>query len=215
MDSHISGATETVRAAAEALETERWSDVAALVDPDSLEHFQKAQLGRLLEDERLAQSGDDETNPTLSAEHRARFQRAAQLSVPQLRQEWGVGSSFEELRGLSPSEFLVRYLAATSPAAIMRVTTAVAHPPALSRLGDLHKLQRRFVVLGEVREGRRAHVLYRELREYESYDPDAAMGPPLITEVRQTDGRWWLKLGDRSILERPAKITWAQYLPAT
>lgn len=110
-----------------------------------------------------------------------------------------------ELEKLAPPEFFIRYLAASSPAAMVRAALAVNH-----KRKDWPRIQeemegagrRQWVVLGEVAEGTdKAHVVYRELLGVEGYDPDSVGSDVRLTTLDFSDGRWWLRI-DHTLLSQ-------------
>ncbi|HET7231717.1 MAG TPA: hypothetical protein VFJ16_17025 [Longimicrobium sp.] len=216
MTSEPQSATDVVRAAAAALEAQRWTDVVPLVHPDSLESFKEAQLRRLRRDEEFARAaaGSDEIRPGGNAAAHETVRAGEARALPQILAEWEVRSSFRELEDLAPADFLVRFLAATSPGALARIALAVHDPSADAGAFRDESPQRQIIVLGEVREGSStAHVLYRDLSPGEQYDPESPQGFVLVTEAHHRDGRWWLQLGRRGLLERPS-VVWANLLSA-
>jgi hypothetical protein len=207
--------TDVVRAAVAALEAERWGDVLSLVRPEAVQAFRDSYLPMLVASETRQPRTTEEVQaeqpwiPREVAAYHAEEEHAAHTrGMPQMRQEWGV-SSFSELEPLSPAEFFGRYLAASSFPARMRAAIAVSpRPPrdAGDYVAAAQAARRRWIVLGEVREGtRRAHVLFRELHGGEPYDPDMAEGYIQVTTLDLIDGRWWLRI-DHTLL---AQQGWA------
>jgi hypothetical protein len=203
---------EIVRAAAAALEAERWGDVLPLVRPEAVQAFRDSHLPMLSDSETRQPRTAEEVQaeqpwiPRAVAAHYAEEEHAAHTrGVPQMRAEWGV-SSFSELEPLSPAEFLARYLAATSFPARMRAAMAVSPKPprdADEYAAAAQAARRRWIVLGEVREGTgRAHVLFRELHGGEPYDPDTADGYIQVTTLDLIDGRWWLRIDHTLIAQQ-------------
>ncbi|HEX8831329.1 MAG TPA: hypothetical protein VF705_09200 [Longimicrobium sp.] len=216
MASEPRSATDLVKAAAAALEAQRWADIVPLVHPDSLASFKEAQLRRLRRDEEFARAaaGSDEIRPGGNAAAHEAVRAGEARALPRILAEWGVRSSFRELEDLAPADFLERFLAATSPGALARITLAVHDPSADAGAFRDKSPQRQIIVLGEVLEGSStAHVLYREVGPGEEYDPDSPQGVVLITEAHLRDSRWWLRVGQRGLLERPS-VVWANFLSA-
>lgn len=214
------GATDVVRAAATALEAGRWEDVLPFVRPEAVQAHRDMHLGWLLLSEARAPRTPEQLHaeqPWLPREVAAHFAREEQRHVsaglPAMYAEWGV-SSFRELESISPAEFFVRYLSASSPGAKLRAALAVSPRPPKDLAGALESAEdatrRRWVVLGEIAEGtRKAHVLYRELEGGEPYDPDATAGDVHVTTLDYADGRWWLRI-DHSLLDpREGTFVWA------
>jgi hypothetical protein len=119
--------------------------------------------------------------------------------LPAMRKQWGV-ASFRELEALSPAEFFVRYLSASSPAAKLRAALAMSRNPPHDAATSLPAAEaahrRRWTVLGEVAEGTdKAHVVYRE-RYGAGNDANEGAG-----DVRYAQGRWWLRI-DNSLLDQ-------------
>jgi len=201
--------TEVVQSAVAALEGERWDDILPLVRAEAVERLRDGKLRRLVE---------SETRPSRSAEHVAAEQPwlppevaayfaeqeelAAMAGLPEQRALWGV-SSFRELEALSPAEFFIRYLAASSPSAKLRVALATSPKPPRVDVAELltEEARLRIVVLGEIIEGHgQAHVLYRQLHGPERYDPDAPGGHLRVTTLDHVNGRWWLRI-DHTLLD--------------
>jgi hypothetical protein len=193
-----------VQAAVTALETGRWADLLALVPQEAVQRLRDTYLPRLIESETLSAPTAEEhmaAQPWLPREVAAYYaepeQRHIAAGLPAMRAEWGVSSSFRELEALSPAEFFVRYLSASSPAAKLRAAMAVSPKPPADPAGVLRQeIAPKIIVLGEVREGsRHAHVLYRQLNEpNEVYDPESPGGHVRTTQVDYAEGRWWLRL---------------------
>lgn len=201
--------TDVVRAAVAALEAERWSDVLPLVRPEAVQAFRDSHLPMLVGSETRQPRTAEEVQaeqpwiPREVAAYYAEEEHTAHTrGMPQLREEWGV-SSFSALEILSPAEFFGRYLAASSFPARMRAALAVSPKPpedAGDYVAAAQAARRRWIVLGEVREGaRRGHVLFRELHGGEPYDPDTADGYIQVTTLDLIDGRWWLRI-DHTLL---------------
>jgi hypothetical protein len=130
--------------------------------------------------------------------------------LPAMRAQWGVTASFRELEALSPAEFFARYVAASSPAARLRVALATSHrPPAdldhAARVAE-PSTRRRRIVLGEVAEGTgTAHVVYRERWGDNEFD-----GGVRIATLDHVDGRWWLRTDDALLSEQGWSFAWAE-----
>lgn len=208
-------ATEVVRAAVAALEAERWQDVAVLVQPAALQRHRDTQLHWMLQsEERKPRTSEDlrAEQPWLSPEAAASFaeqeRRHLSGSLPALRAQWGV-ASFRELEALSPAEFFVRYLAASTPAAQFHAALAASHTPPRDAANALHAAPaRHWTVLGEVLEGTRtAHVVYRESAG--EGGPDEEAGSVRVTTLDHQEGRWWLRI-DPLLLPQPGwSVVWA------
>jgi hypothetical protein len=211
-------ATEVVQAAVAALEAERCGDVLPLVRPEALRTLRDTHLRWMIESERRASRTPEELQaeqPWLPREVAAYYaeQKHVTQGLPVMRAEWGV-SSLTELEALSPAEFFIRYLSASSPAAKLRAALAVSprppKDPALAREAIEAAHRRHWVVLGEVPEGtRKAHVLYRELAGDEQYDADSVAGDVRVTTLDYVDGRWWLRI-DHTLLDQQGWVfAWA------
>jgi hypothetical protein len=201
---------EVVQAAVAALEGERWGDILPLVRAAAVQTLRDGTLRWLVESETRPGRTAEEVRteqPWLPPEVAAYFAEQEGLAVtaglPEQRALWGV-SSFRELEALSPADFFIRYMGASSPSAKLRV--ALATSPMQPRAGAAGlppgaEMRMRFVVLGEIMEGsRQAHVLYRQLIGSEQYDPDAPGGHLRMTTLGHVDGRWWLRL-DHTLLD--------------
>jgi hypothetical protein len=123
-------ATEVVQAAVAAMEAERWGDVLALVKPEAVQALRDSRLPNLVEFEgRVARTAEQVQSeqpwltPTVAAYYAEQEHTYATQALPVTRAEWGV-SSLREFEKLSPSEFFIQYLAASSPAAIIRAALA-------------------------------------------------------------------------------------------
>lgn len=210
--------TAIVKAAVAALEAGRWGDLLPLVPQQAVRRIREAQLRWLMESEtRTAPTAEEimAAQPWLPREVAAYHAKQEQMQItaglPATRAGWGV-SSFRELETLSPPEFFIRYLEASSPAAKLRKAIAVSpQPPADPARALREAASPKIIVLGEVREGaRHAHVLYRQLHDAsEVYDPDEPEGHVRVTHVDFVDGRWWLRI-DHSLLDPQGWLTvWA------
>lgn len=207
------GASDVVQAAVAALEGERWRDVLPLVRPEAVRALRDTRLRWMMESETRAVRTPEQVlaeQPWLPRElatyYAEQDQKHVTAGLPVMWAEWGV-SSVHELEGLSPAEFFVRFLSASSPAAKLRTALAASRKPPKDLAGALASAaaasRRRWVVLGEVAEGtRQAHVLFRELAGGEQYDPEAAAGDVRVTTLDYADGRWWLRI-DHTLLDHP------------
>jgi len=200
---------EIVRAAVAAMEVERWSGVLPLVRPEAVQAFRDSYLPMLIDAETRQPRTAEEVKSEqpwipleVAAYYAAEEHTALTRGLPQMRAEWGV-SSFSELESLPAAEFFARYLAAYSFPARMRAAMAVSPKPstdAASYKAAAEAARRRWIVLGDVREGtRRAHVLFREMPGGESYDADTAEGHIQVTTLDLIDGRWWMRI-DHTLL---------------
>ena len=199
---------DVVRAAAAAMEDERWADLIPLVDPAALPPFGEMFVSSLRATaERTPRTPEEirEAEPWLPlavAEYQASEERSwIERGRPQLLQEWGV-SDFSELEHLTPSELFVRYASANSPAARLRHAWAVSHTPVEDPAAEAAKHPQpaiRRVVIGSVVEGDRfAHVLFRE--RYGEDDPGSRVTPRVrMTTLVGTAAGWRLQL-DGSLL---------------
>jgi hypothetical protein len=191
-------------------EGELWAEILPLVRAEAVQGLRDSTLRWLMQSEaRPARSAEEvrTEQPWLPPEVAAYVAEQEGLAVTaglsEQRALWGV-SSFRELEALSPAEFFIRYLAASSPSAKLRV--ALATSPMQPRAGASGlppgaEVRMRFVVLGEILEGsRQAHVLYRQLIGSEPYDPDTPDGHLRVTTLDHVDGRWWLRL-DHTLLD--------------
>jgi hypothetical protein len=201
--------TEIVKAAVAALEAERWGDLLPLVPQEAVQRFRDTRLHSLIESEtRPARTVEQvlAEQPWLPREvaayHAEQEERHVRAGLPARLAEWGV-SSFRELEALSPAEFFVRYLAASSPAAKLRVAIAVSPKPPKDPARALGEAASpKIIVLGEVGEGSiHAHVLYRQLHDpTEVYDPEHPAGHVSVTHLDFGEGRWWLRI-DHTLLD--------------
>ena len=107
-----------VRAAFAAYEAKQWSRFAALVHPDALTEFQKQHLvmADAWEHHPRLTEVRDSTMPAAVAEYFDKMQdeMGTRFGNPVLRQFARV-KTLDELKALSPQEFLARYLEASSP----------------------------------------------------------------------------------------------------
>jgi hypothetical protein len=207
-----------VQAAVAALEGERWAEILPLVRPEAVQMLRDGTLGWLVKSEtRPARSAEEVSaeQPWLPAEVAAYYAEQEELAstagLPEQRALWGV-ASFRELEALSPAEFLVRYLAANSPSAKLRLALATSPMPPRGDAAALSlgaEMRTRYVVLGEVQEGsRQAHVLYRQLIGSEQYDPETPAGHLHVTTLDHVDGRWWLRLDHTLLVPQGWTIAW-------
>lgn len=213
---HVSP-TATVQAAVTALETGRWGDLLVLVPQEAVQRLRDTYLRWLIESEsRRAPTVEEQiaAQPWLPREVAAYYaeeqQRHITAGLPIMLAEWGV-SSFRELEALSPPEFFVRYMSASSPAAKLRAAVAVSPKPPTDPAWVLRQeAGPKLIVLGEVREGsRHAHVLYRQLdAPDEVYDPDNPEGHVMSTQVDYAEGRWWLRIDHTLIDPRGWVMVW-------
>lgn len=199
-------ALEVVQATVAALEAERWADVLPLVRPEALQTLRDTHMAWMLESERRTPRTVEEiqaAQPWLAREVAAYYAEEEQKHVPggvaAQQAEWGV-SSFRELEALTPAEFFIRYLSASTPAAKVRAALAVSHKPPKDLPRALQEVEavyrRRWVVLGEVGEGAdMAHVVYREL-----LTADGANSRVTLTTLDYVDSRWWLRI-DHTLLD--------------
>lgn len=211
METGHGSATDIVRAAVAALEAERWRDVLLLVRPEAVQAHRDTHVRWMVESETRAPRTPEQLlaeQPWLPRDVAAHYaeqeEKHRTAGLPVMRAEWGV-SSFRELEALSPAEFFIRYLSASSPAAKLRAALAVSLRPPKDLATAIDAVaaapRRQWVVLGEVAEGtRKAHVLYRELPGGERYDPDAPGGDVRITTLDHADGRWWVRI-DHTLLD--------------
>jgi hypothetical protein len=215
--SHAS-ATAVVQAAITALEEERWADVVSLVRPEALRRHRDSHLRWMVESEQRKARTPEELQaeqPWLPREVAAFYAEQEQQHVsgalPVTRAQWGV-ASFRELETLSPAEFFARYLAASTPAAKLRIALAVSHKPppdvesAVQEAEAAHR--RRWIVLGEVAEGTRtSHVVYRE--QWGGDGADDVPGGVRVTTLDYVDGRWWLRIDHTLLAEQGWSFAWA------
>jgi hypothetical protein len=211
VDSAFRNAAEVVKAAVAALEAERWADVVPLVHPEALQRHRDTQVRWMVEMEQRAPRTPEELRaeqPWLSPEVASFYAEQERTHVtgglPGMREQWGV-ASFRELEALSPAEFFVRYLSASSPPAKLRVALAESRNPirdvATTFPAAAAAHRRRWAVLGEVVEGTgKAHVVYRE-RYGAGDDANEQAGDVRVTTLDYTHGRWWLRI-DTSLLDQ-------------
>jgi hypothetical protein len=107
-----------VRAAFSAYESKHWSDFAALVHPDALTEFRKQHLVMAEGWEQRPRMAEmrDSTMPAAVAEYfdKMHDEMGRRFGNPVLR-EFARVKTLDELKALSPQEFLARFLEATSP----------------------------------------------------------------------------------------------------
>jgi hypothetical protein len=194
------------------MEGERWADVVSFVRPEALQRHRDSHLPRLVESEhREPRTAEDlhAEQPWLTREVAAFYAEQEHKHVtgglPVMRAQWGV-DSFRELEALSPAEFFVRYLAASTPAAKLRAALAVSHRPPADVERAVQAQRRRWTVLGEVAEGpRTAHVVYRE-----QWGDDGNMdGGVRLTTLDYVEGRWWLRIDHTLLAEQGWTYAWA------
>jgi hypothetical protein len=200
---------ELVQSVVTALEGERWADILPLVRVEAVQRLRDSTLRLLVQSEaRVPRTAEDvrAEQPWLPQEVAAYYAEQEELAVtaglPEQLASWGV-SSFRELEVLSPADFFIRYLAASSPSAKLRVALATSPEPPRVDVAELlaEEARVRIVVLGEIAESRvQAHVLYRQLHGPERYDPDAPGGHLQVTTLDHIDGRWWLRI-DHTLLD--------------
>ncbi|HZG44093.1 MAG TPA: hypothetical protein VEY93_14190, partial [Longimicrobium sp.] len=176
---------ELVQSVVTALKGERWADILPLVRVEAVQRLRDSTLRSLVQSEaRVPRTAEDvrAEQPWLPQEVAAYYAEQEELAVtaglPEQLASWGV-SSFRELEVLSPADFFIRYLAASSPSAKLRVALATSPEPPRVEVAELlaEEARVRIVVLGEIAESRvQAHVLYRQLHGPERYDPDAPGG---------------------------------------
>jgi hypothetical protein len=211
-------ATEVVQAAVAAMEAEHWGDVLAMVKPEAVQALRDSRLPSLVELEgRVARTPEQVQSeqpwlpPTVAAFYAEQEHTYATQGLAVTRAEWGV-SSLRELEKLSPSEFFIRYLAASSPAAVIRAALANSRKrkdwPSIQEAVELARL-RQWVVLGEVTEGTdKAHVVYREFFGVER-DADSVGSDVRLTTLDFSDGRWWLRIDHTLLSQHGWGYAWA------
>ncbi len=169
-----------VRAAFTAYEAKRWGDFAALVHPDALAEFRESELGSAQAWEQYAANPNEDRDSTVppAVSEYLKNMRAEMGGNPVLRQFAGV-KSLEELRALSPQEFLARYLEATSPRPDTKDPDY--HPPIDTR-----------EVIGEVRESQDlVHVVYRVSSDVGRYGRTESIE---VIPVRRAANGWRIML---------------------
>jgi hypothetical protein len=194
-----------VRAAAAALEEERWADVLATVDEGELERaaegilsYVRAMVARTprTADEILAERP---YLPREVAEWEASSEAdSIERARPWLLREWGVHDA-AELASLSAPELFVRWLRASSPAAVMRMARATSLTPMADP--DVQAEARppavRHIVYGGVEHGNEAYVVYRQawVHAGQPEPGDAAAGGNLrVVRLQRTPAGWRLVL---------------------
>ena len=209
-------ATEVVQAAVAAMQAERWGDVLPLVRPEAVQALRDSRLRSLVELEgRVARTAEQVRSeqpwlpPAVAAYYAEQELTYATQGLPVTRAEWGV-SSLRELETLSPSEFFIRYLAASSPAAAVRAALANSRKrkdwPSIQAAVEVARL-RQWVVLGEVTEGTdKAHVVYREFFGVE-YNADSS--DVRLTTLDLSDGLWWLRIDHTLLSQHGWGYAWA------
>ncbi|HEX9939446.1 MAG TPA: hypothetical protein VGB15_20050 [Longimicrobium sp.] len=193
-----------VRAAAAALEEERWEDVLAAVDQRELERtgegilsYFRAMVTRSprTADEILAE------RPYLPREVAAweasSEANSIERGLPWMLREWGVHEP-AELASLSAAELFIRWLKASSPAAVMRMAWATSPTPVVDPAAQAGAPPPvvRHTVYGAVEHGEEAFVVYRQawVRPGQSMANDAAAGTLRVARVARTPEGWRLML---------------------
>jgi hypothetical protein len=198
-------ASDVVRAVVAALEGERWAEVVPFVRPDALREYRDTEVRRLVWMEQRAPRTPEQiraeqpwVTPEVATFYAEQERTHTAASLPAERAQWGV-TSFRDLQALSPAAFFVRYLAASTPAARMRMALAVSHNPPRDVAGAVRSAEagsrRSWVVLGEVAEGTdKAHVVYRERMAASGIEGGHA-GEVRLTTLDYADGQWWMRMG--------------------
>ena len=214
-----SSAADVVRAVVAALEGERWDEVVPFVRPDALRKYRDTEVRRMVWMERRAPRTPEQiraeqpwVTPEVATFYAEQERTHTAASLPAERAQWGV-ASFRDLQALSPAEFFIRSLAASTPAARMRTALAVSHNPPTDPAGAVRAAEagsrRSWVVLGEVAEGTdKAHVVYRERMAASGMEGDHA-GEIRVTTLDYADGQWWLQMGPPLLDHQGWSFVWA------
>lgn len=209
---------DVVRAAAAALEAERWVDLLPLVDLDHLAAFHASYLNGLRRSlERGPRTAEEvrAEQPWLPLEVAAYYAQEETTAIrrgrPQMLREWDV-RDVSELEAMTPKEFFMRFLAVCSPSAKLRQAWAVSHTPVddpATIVAQDPPRVRRVVIGGAVEADRYAHVLFREHHDDEEEEERIGeRGHVRFTTLDRTRAGWRLRIDHTLLAEQSWVRTW-------